>query len=240
MAFRIALAGVGERRPAALIPDDHGAAAILALRDGALEGEVFQRVVLGVDGQALLAGNEARAAGNGPALQNAIEFKPQIEVEAACVVLLHAEAVAGRLVGATLRLRGGCEVPLLRVGLEALPRSRSRLTAFGFFRTSRRVRLCSLGRGFPGRRPGRPCHCRARLARLTSAAPPLLGRRFADSGPERLFEGTFFGAAAGPSASMLRRRASMRFTTLDGRGASGALMGCPACLERMSSTTAFS
>src|SRR3954465_15382206 len=41
----ISLSWVALRLPASLVPDDHGAATVLALRDHALEGEVFHRVV---------------------------------------------------------------------------------------------------------------------------------------------------------------------------------------------------
>src|SRR5262245_47601812 len=70
----------------------------------------------------------------------------------------------------------------------------------------------------------------------------LLARFFAgaDSAP-RLPPG--FAALGGspPPASILRRSASMRFTTLAGRAAGFSFgAGSPACLERMSSIIAFS
>jgi hypothetical protein len=51
-------------RPSAAIPDHHGAAAILALGDGALERVVFDRMVLDVDREALFVGIEAWPAGD--------------------------------------------------------------------------------------------------------------------------------------------------------------------------------
>ena len=96
MALGVGRARVAFRRPAALVPDDHGAAAVLALGDRALEGEVLQRMVLRVDREALLPANEARAPRHRPALENAVELQPEIVVEAARVVLLDDEAEARR------------------------------------------------------------------------------------------------------------------------------------------------
>src|SRR5215218_4213921 len=118
MALLVAGARIAFRRPAAFVPNDHRAAAILALRDDALEGEVFERMVLGMDRKALLAEGKARPARDGPALQHPVELEPQIVVEAAGIVLLHAEAVAGGGLRAALRLRGAGEVALAAIGKE--------------------------------------------------------------------------------------------------------------------------
>jgi hypothetical protein len=93
-AARIAFMRIAFRNPAALIPHDHRAAAILAGRYHALESQVFQRVIFGVDRQPLLAGNKARTAGCRPTFQDSVEFKSEVEMQAARVVLLHHEAVA--------------------------------------------------------------------------------------------------------------------------------------------------
>ena len=66
------------RRPAAAVPDHHGAAAVLVLWDGAFEFVVLDRVVLDVDGEALLAGHQARAARHRPAQHHAVEFEAKI------------------------------------------------------------------------------------------------------------------------------------------------------------------
>ena len=120
VALGVALMGIGLGRPLALVPHDHRAAAVLAFRDHALEGEVFDRVVLGVDRQALLAGNEARSAGDGPAFQDAIEFEPQVVMEPARIMLLDAKAVAPGFAGLALRLGRGGKVPLGRVRTQTL------------------------------------------------------------------------------------------------------------------------
>ena len=120
VALGVSLSWIALRPPASLVPDDHGAAAVLALRDHALEGEVFHRVVFGVDGKPLLAGHEAWAAGDRPALQHAVELKPQVVMEPRRVMLLHAEAVASRILDLALgfcRLR---EIALLAVGQQCV------------------------------------------------------------------------------------------------------------------------
>ena len=83
-----------DRRPRAAVPQHHRAAAVFAGGDGAFEGGVAERVVLGADGEALLVGVEAGAAGDGPAFQNAVDFEAEIPVETGGVVLLDHEAVA--------------------------------------------------------------------------------------------------------------------------------------------------
>ena len=136
VALGISLSWVALRLPASLVPDDHSAAAVLALRDHALEGEVFHRVVFGMDGKSLLAGHEAWAAGDRPALQDAVELKPQVILEPRRIMLLHAEAVASQILDLALgfcRLR---EIPLLavsqqRVGCARADRLGRRLAAEG-------------------------------------------------------------------------------------------------------------
>ena len=81
MAFGERLVWIAFGRPGAAIPDHHGAAAIFAFRDGALEGVVFDRMILDLHGKPLFAGIEARAARHRPALHHAIEFQPQVVMQ---------------------------------------------------------------------------------------------------------------------------------------------------------------
>ena len=120
MALGVSLSRIAFGQPASLVPDDHGAAAVLALRDHALEGEVFHRVVFGVDGKPLLAGHQARAAGDGPALQDPVELKPQVVMQPRRVVLLHAEAVASRMPDSAFRFCRLPEIPLLAVSQQCV------------------------------------------------------------------------------------------------------------------------
>ena len=94
LALLQAFVRIVERLPGAAVPQHDGAAAILALRDGAFEAAIFERVVLGVDGEPLLRRIEARPARHRPAFQDAVELKPEIVVEARRGVLLDDKAVA--------------------------------------------------------------------------------------------------------------------------------------------------
>src|SRR3546814_13121493 len=53
----------------------------LTLRNGPFERAVFQRVVLDADGEALLAGHQARPLGDRPALQHAVHLQAQVVVQ---------------------------------------------------------------------------------------------------------------------------------------------------------------
>ena len=108
MAFRIALVRITNRFPAAAIPDDHRAAAILALRDRALELTVLEGMILHVHRKALLARDQARTARHRPALQHAVQLQPEIVVQAPGSVFLDDVAVA--LAGDAFLPRGSAVV----------------------------------------------------------------------------------------------------------------------------------
>src|SRR5690606_20328701 len=78
------------------VPDRHGPAAVLALRDLALEGEVLHRVVLGVHGQVVGGRVGRQALGHRPGDQHPVTLQAQVPVEGAGVVLLDDERVAVR------------------------------------------------------------------------------------------------------------------------------------------------
>src|SRR5262249_39864815 len=88
--LRIAL-----RLPGPAVPHDHGAAAVLALRDVALEGEIFERVILCAHGQPLLADHKGRPTGDRPALERAVELEAQVVMQAARRMTLDHEGMAG-------------------------------------------------------------------------------------------------------------------------------------------------
>ena len=67
LAATISGVWVFERLPSSLIPKHDGAAAVFSFGNSALEGTVFERMVLHFDGKALLAGIEAWALRNRPA-----------------------------------------------------------------------------------------------------------------------------------------------------------------------------
>src|SRR5690606_19200750 len=100
--------------------EQHRPAAVLALRDGALERAVLDRMILGAHGQPPLARIEARPLRHRPAQQHAVELEPEIPVHAPRGVLLDDEAAPGLGRDALRRrLAGLREVALLSVGLEA-------------------------------------------------------------------------------------------------------------------------
>ncbi len=76
----------------ARVPDRHLAAAVLALRDVALEGRVLQGMVLGVHGQMVLLRGLGQALRQGPRGQDAVAFEPEVPVQAPRVVLLNHES----------------------------------------------------------------------------------------------------------------------------------------------------
>ena len=89
-----ALLDIVHRRPDAGVPDDHRPAAIFAFGDDALEVDIFERMVLGLDRQPLVGRIERRPLRHRPALQHAADLQPQIVVVGRRMMLVHDEAVA--------------------------------------------------------------------------------------------------------------------------------------------------
>jgi hypothetical protein len=75
----------------AVVPDLDRAGAVVPLRDLALERRVFERVVLDVDGEVLLAGLERHAFRHGPGGEYAVALEAEVVVEPARIVPLHDE-----------------------------------------------------------------------------------------------------------------------------------------------------
>src|SRR6266508_3035129 len=131
VALLQAFFGVEGGIPSPAIPHDPGPAAILTLRDVALEIEVLHRVIFGAHRQPLLADDQARAPRHRPALERAAELEPQIVVHPPGIVLLHDELpavalAAFRLAAFRLGLGRAPEIALARVIRERVP-ARSRL-----------------------------------------------------------------------------------------------------------------
>src|SRR5205085_9211820 len=126
--------------PGAVVPDDHRAAAILALGDGAFPGEIIERMIFGLHREALDARHHADALGNGPALEHAVELQSQIEMQPARIMALHGEAPRFPARDLRVRLRRLAEVALLAIGLETPWRSLGRRLLAGR-RHSVRARL---------------------------------------------------------------------------------------------------
>src|SRR5262249_23717587 len=110
------LARVMVPRPGAAIPDHHSATAILAFGDDALKRVVFDGVILDVDGKPLVAGDEARPSGYGPAHHHAVELQTEVVMQARGVVLLNDVAEALLAIGLAAWLGSLSEVALGPVG----------------------------------------------------------------------------------------------------------------------------
>src|SRR5438874_4912272 len=67
--------------PHTLVPEEHLAGAILLFWDHALELAIFERMVLGLHGEALGSGIEAWALGHRPALQDALELEAEVVMQ---------------------------------------------------------------------------------------------------------------------------------------------------------------
>ena len=89
-----------DRAVPAAVPDDDRAGAVVAWRDHALEVGVLDRVVLDVDGQALLFRAHRRPLRHRPALEHPVHLEAQVVVEAPRRVLLDDEQSAARPGGA--------------------------------------------------------------------------------------------------------------------------------------------
>jgi hypothetical protein len=122
LALRHAVARVALGLPGAAIPDHHGAAAVLALGDDALEVGVVERMVLGAHREPAIAGRQARALGHRPRQQDAVELQAEVVVHPAGGVLLDDEAVTRPRAGLAARLRRPREVSLRSVLRELLGR----------------------------------------------------------------------------------------------------------------------
>ena len=107
--------------PGAPVPDDDVARAVLLGRDDSFEIEVFDRMVLDVDGHAADLRVERRALRHGPRHEDAVDLETEVVVEPRRAVALDDEpagatAGGGRRDGR--RLRSLFEVPLAAVFLE--------------------------------------------------------------------------------------------------------------------------
>src|SRR5262249_43149731 len=108
--------------PRPLVPQHHRAAAILALGDGAFEGGVVERMILGAHRETLHRRIGARRLGHRPALEHALHLDAEIIMLATRPMMLHDET-AGALYSALRRparrrFAGLGEIALAPIGLE--------------------------------------------------------------------------------------------------------------------------
>src|ERR1035441_5419867 len=81
----------GLRLPRALVPDHHGAAAVLALGDDAFEAAVLHGVVFDLHGEALVGDDVAGALGDGPGFEHAVPAQSEVVVQMRSGMLLDYE-----------------------------------------------------------------------------------------------------------------------------------------------------
>jgi len=116
MTVAIVLPRVTVWLPGALVPEEHRAPAIFALRDDSLEASVFDRMVLDMHGQPLGRRVQTRPLGYCPALENPVELQPKIIVQVGGRVFLDDEAQLVALADAApLRLARDFEITLSAV-----------------------------------------------------------------------------------------------------------------------------
>ncbi|MCG3189759.1 MAG: hypothetical protein LKCHEGNO_02257 [Burkholderiaceae bacterium] len=101
LAVGHALRGVARGLPGAAIPHQHGARAVVALGDRALEAVVLDGVILGAHRDALVGRVDARPLGHCPRPHHAAVLEPQVVVQPRGGVLLDH-------VGARAVARGVC------------------------------------------------------------------------------------------------------------------------------------
>src|SRR6478609_3339483 len=119
MSLFVASFGVAIGLPGAAIPNHHCAAPVFAGWDAALEAAVLERMIFGLDGQALHARVERRALGDSPAEQYAVQLQAEVVMQVARVVLLDHVTVAGLAPGLARGFRGLRKVPLLSIFRQA-------------------------------------------------------------------------------------------------------------------------
>ena len=83
-----------ERLPHAAVPYDHGAGAVVALRDDSLEVAVLERVIFDFDRQAFVGGIGGWPFWNGPGPEDAVHLEAQVPMQARRVMHVHNQQTA--------------------------------------------------------------------------------------------------------------------------------------------------
>ena len=102
--------------PAAAVPDDDLAAAVLALRDPSLEVGVVERMVLDMHREPLVARHEARTPGDRPTRERVADLQAEVVMQPTRRMLLDDERVARAAAVGPGGLVGRGEVSLVAVG----------------------------------------------------------------------------------------------------------------------------
>lgn len=83
--------GIADRLPPSLVPDDDFAGAIFAFWNAPFKAGIGKGMIFDLDGHAFIVRVNAGSFGNGPAFHYAVEFKPEVVVQAAGPMLLNNE-----------------------------------------------------------------------------------------------------------------------------------------------------
>src|ERR1700732_2638929 len=95
----------------ALVPEDHLASAIISLRYFALKLCVLERMIFGLNGQALIYRIHRWTLRHGPGFHHAIHFQTEIVVQASRVMFLNNESRSAMRRAAADRLWCGIKAP---------------------------------------------------------------------------------------------------------------------------------
>ena len=147
---------VGHRRPHPSVPDHHGAAAVFALGNHALELVVVERVRLGLHGQSLDGRVERRSLRHGPREHHTAVLETEIVVELAGPVLLDdelARTIGGALDRPPRRLGRHGKVALAVVFGEPAETTEVGQGALGHERASFRLHRRTTRPGYPASEP---------------------------------------------------------------------------------------
>lgn len=108
--------------PIAAIPNHHGAAAVLPLRNGPFEVAVIQRIVLDLDREPLVRRIEGRALCNCPGFENTVKLEPKVVMQMRSRMLLDdkAEALRGTDLCISAGFGGFRKIPLGAVSCKQL------------------------------------------------------------------------------------------------------------------------
>ena len=106
------------RLESAFVPDGDLPRSVVAGGDRAFKLAVFERVILGLDGQPPVCGIERRSLGHRPGRQHALHLEPEVVVQPPGVVFLHHEAISTAFLSLSAGFRRRMELPLPAVLVE--------------------------------------------------------------------------------------------------------------------------
>ena len=143
------------RHPEATVPQHDRAAAVFLLRDRSFEITIIERVILNLDGEALITRIERRPARHGPGFEHPVDFEAKVIVQTRRVVLLDDEA---RVFGRLDRARAARLCRLLEIAARTV--LGEFLARHGHLSASRRADQKASALLAASARPSQPASCR--------------------------------------------------------------------------------